>query len=199
MRQIEHFLRDIDGRWSLPLAAPVTLRVLGSTALLLQTDYGRGTKDSDVLETPEITPEVSAALLALGGKGTDLHVRHRMYLEILASAFPFLPAVPVWKFIPLEPPFTHFRIEALDVTDVCVAKLARFHRTDGDDIAAMVERGLVDPDRFVVRFRSAAERWFFDARGEELPRIIRNFHRLQRDEFGVDETEIDLPDWLAPD
>ena len=141
MQQIEHFLLDIDGRWSLPLAAPVTLRVLGSTALLLQTDYARGTKDSDVLETPEITTEVSAALLALGGKGTDLHVRHRMYLEILASAFPFLPATPVWKFVRLKPPLIHFRIEALDVTDVCVAKLARFHRTDCDDIAAMVERG----------------------------------------------------------
>ena len=85
------------------------------------------------------------------------------------------------------------------MTDVCVAKLARFHRTDCDDIAAMVERGLVDLDQFVMRFRSAAERWFFDARGEELPRIIRNFHRVQRDEFGMDETEIDLPDWLAPD
>jgi hypothetical protein len=55
MRQIEHFLRDIDSRWPGPIAAPVTLRVLGSTALLLQTDYARGTKDSDVLETPEIT------------------------------------------------------------------------------------------------------------------------------------------------
>lgn len=199
MTQVEDFLHDLDRRWTPPLPVPVTLRVLGSTALLLQTDYARGTKDSDILETPEITPAVSAALLSLGGRGTDLHRRHRMYLEIVPSAFPFLPILPVWQFVSLVPPLTGLRVEVLDVVDVCVAKLARFHRTDHDDIAAMVERGLVNPDRLIARFRSAAERWHFDARGEDLPRIVANLHRVQRDELGVEESEIDLPDWLVPD
>jgi hypothetical protein len=199
MPQVEDFLRDLDRRWAPPLPAPLTLRVLGSTALLLQTDYVRGTKDGDVLETPEITPVVSAALLRLGGKETELHVRHRMYLEILAAAFPFLPDAPGWRAVSFDPPLSRLRVEALDVTDVCVAKLARFHRTDRDDIAAMVERGLVGPERLVERFRSAAERWHFDARGDDLPRIIRNLHQVQRDELGVEESEIELPAWLSPD
>jgi len=37
---------------------------------LLQTDYVRGTKDSDVLETIDMAPEVKQALLALAGEDT---------------------------------------------------------------------------------------------------------------------------------
>ena len=45
---IERFLLDIDAKW--PSGGPkIALRVLGSTALMLQTSYLRGTKDSDVL------------------------------------------------------------------------------------------------------------------------------------------------------
>jgi hypothetical protein len=174
------------------------LRVLGSTALLLQTDYLRGTKDSDVLETPELTPEVGGVLLRLGGKQSGLHLRHRMYLELLKAAFPFLPEGPLWHPVRFDPPLGRLHVEALDVTDVCVAKLARFHRTDRDDIAAMVERGLVEADHLALRFRSAVERWHFDARGDDLPRIIRNLHRVERDELGVEESEIELPAWLQP-
>ena len=36
-------------------SAKVRLRVIGSSALMLQTDYARGTKDSDVLETADLT------------------------------------------------------------------------------------------------------------------------------------------------
>lgn len=60
MSQVEEFLRDLDGRWRLGSGRPLTLRLLGSTALTLQTDYARGTKDGDILETPEITEAVSA-------------------------------------------------------------------------------------------------------------------------------------------
>jgi hypothetical protein len=76
MAAIEDFLRDIDAHWTPPRPAPLTLRILGSTALLLQTHYRRGTKDSDVLETPEITPAVNAALLRLGRQRV-VHLVHQ--------------------------------------------------------------------------------------------------------------------------
>ena len=67
---VEEFLIAIDQAWTQPSSAKTTLRVIGSTSLLLQTDYVRGTKDSDVLETIDMAPEVKQALLALAGEDT---------------------------------------------------------------------------------------------------------------------------------
>jgi len=63
---------------------------------MLQANYERGTKDSDVLETPELTSEIQASLLQLAGQGTDLAKKHRIYLEFVANGLPLLPQVPVW-------------------------------------------------------------------------------------------------------
>jgi hypothetical protein len=200
MSRVEAFFRDLDQRWTVPVEGPITLRLVGSTALMLQTDYVRGTKDGDVLETPEIQGAVGAALLALGGPGTALARRHGMYVELLGAAFPFLPDAPRWHPVTsFEAPLAQFRVEVLDVVDVSVAKLARFHRADQEDIAAMVERGLVTPGALLDRFRSAVDRWSLDARAEDLPRIRRNFHRVQRDVLFVDEAEVELPAWVADD
>jgi hypothetical protein len=87
----------------------------------------------------------------------------------------------------------------LDVLDVVIAKLPRYHKTDQDDIAAMVDRDLVDPERFLARFRSAVTRWSMDARADDLPRVVRNFHRVQRDHLFVGESEIALPSWIEDD
>ena len=77
-----------------------------------------------------------------------------------------------------------------------IAKLARFHKTDRDDIAAMAERELIDPERFATRFRSASRRWWHDARADELPKIHRNFHQVQQDELFVWPTPVELPPWV---
>lgn len=53
---IDDFLTDLDAQWTGPTNTNITLRLLGSTALFLQTTYRRGTKDSDVIETSQITP-----------------------------------------------------------------------------------------------------------------------------------------------
>lgn len=56
---VEELLWDIDQSWVADGPDKVTLRIVGSSALFLQTDYRRGTKDSDVLETAELTKECS--------------------------------------------------------------------------------------------------------------------------------------------
>jgi hypothetical protein len=66
---------------------------------MLQTGYERGTKDSDVLETAAITVAVKARLLVLGGEGTDLHRRHRLYVEVVGNGIP--PNIPpFWRDLP---------------------------------------------------------------------------------------------------
>jgi hypothetical protein len=92
---VRDFFEDLDGRWGPPTGAKIPLRIIGSSALMLQTGYERGTKDSDVLETDAITTAVKARLFHLGGKGSELHQRHRLYVEVVGNGIPFgLPDVP---------------------------------------------------------------------------------------------------------
>jgi hypothetical protein len=56
MTPVENLLRHIDSRWRErdPPAEKIRLSVIGASALLPQTQYQRGTKDSDILETAQL-------------------------------------------------------------------------------------------------------------------------------------------------
>jgi hypothetical protein len=167
---LEEFFRDLDAQWRWPVDAEMGLRLIGSAALTLQTNYERGTKDSDVLETTSLTDEIKTRLLAIAGKDSRLFDRHRFYLEIIASGIPFLPHGPIWHpLAALNADLERFRIEALDVVDVVVSKFKRAHAVDMDDIAAMVDAGTVPHARLIERFRSAVDLFSCDARASDLP------------------------------
>jgi hypothetical protein len=195
---VDDFLTAIDERWTpSPSDPPKTrLRIIGCSALLLQTDYARGTKDSDVLESADLPAETKARLLELAGVGTALHVRHRHYLEFVPGGLPLLRQSPLWHpRVRLSAALRHFEIEVLDVVDVVVSKLKRLHADDASDIEAMVERGLVPHASALTCFREAVDFHSLGAGAEDLERSLDNFHWLERDVFGVPETDIELPDW----
>jgi hypothetical protein len=163
---------------------------------MLQTDYERGTKDSDVLETHDVTADVKKRLLDLAGAGTDLHTRHRIYLDVVPNGIPFLSQRAVYHGLTdLNATLRHLELEVLDVVDVVVAKLKRFHANDRSDIAAMVDLDLVPHEQLVSRFREAADSFAGDARVEELPRYLGNLHIVERDFLFVEPTDLDLPEW----
>jgi hypothetical protein len=194
---IEDFLRDIDRGWQACGDQRVSLHVIGSMALMLQTDYQRGTKDSDILETELLTPGARQQLLAIAGPGTKLHAKHRVYIEVVANGFPFLPQVPRWRLLPeLNAGLQNFDVQVLDVVDVVVSKLKPFRARDQQDIAAIVDRGLVPHVGLVDRFRAAVDSFSYEARAEDLPGYIDNLHQIERDLFGVAESEIELPSWI---
>lgn len=198
MNPVEVFIEAIDRAWPAPAAPRIELRVLGSSALFLHCDYQRGTKDSDVLETAQVSGDVVATLKRLAGKGTPLHERHRLYLDVLGPHFPFLPQEPRWwPRDDLTRRLTHFSVAVLDPTDVVISKLPRFHANDVQDIREVVLRGLVDHAEFVMRFRSAIDGFAMDARADDFPRYVRRLHQVERDFFGVGESEIDLPSWVT--
>lgn len=191
---IRSFFQDIDGRWRIVRKEKLRLRVIGSAALMLQTDYVRGTKDSDILETTEMTEADKQRLLELAGIGSDVAQRHRMYLEIVSSGLPFLPQSPHWLPLPvLNPLLNHLTIEVLEVVDVVVSKLKRFSANDANDVRAMIEAGLVEHGRLIERFLSAVDFYGCDARADDLPKYVRNLHQVERDLFAVPETKIELP------
>jgi hypothetical protein len=194
MSPLEAFFRDIDKGLRLSSPTPLRLNVIGSSALLLQTDYNRGTKDADVLQVPDLTPSIAKALLRLAGKDTDIHVRHRLYFDVVSSGLPFMPHPPQWHAVSFSAPFLNFEIYALDVVDVVVSKLKRFSSNDREDIEAMINRSLVPHARLIERFNSAVDWQKMGADAERIPTYASNLNKIERDMLGVEETTFDLDD-----
>ena len=65
MPGLDDFFRELDRAWSGSSTKPIPLHLIGSTALMLQARYSRGTKESDLLETMTLTPEVQRQLMTL--------------------------------------------------------------------------------------------------------------------------------------
>jgi hypothetical protein len=150
-----------------------------------------------VLETTDLSVRAKERLIELAGQGTELHLRHNMYLELVSSGLPFLPQKAAYhRLNDLNAELHHLELEVLDSVDVVVSKLKRFHANDRSDIEAMIEKGLVPHDRLVSRFREAVDYYEGDARAEDFPRYVKNLHVVERDSFAVSESEIELPEWI---
>ncbi|MBP9085183.1 MAG: hypothetical protein KBG15_03655 [Kofleriaceae bacterium] len=193
MQSISDFFAELDHAWG-DEAVPVILPLFGAGALVLQTAYYRATKDSDIFETLQHTASIKSRLQQLAGRDAVLHRRHRMYLEFVPNGIPFFPREPLWHPVPLR--LRWLRIQALDITDVEVSKLARFHADDRQDIDEMVQRGLVSHTRLYERFVDAVHERSMDARADQLPAYVDRFHTVERDMFGTEESEIELPSWI---
>lgn len=195
MELIKEFFLDLD-RGLPPAPEKVELRLIGSAALMLQAGYERGTKDSDILETSSISGPVKEKLLSLAGKGSSLHTKYGIYLDIVCEALPFLPQRPLFHPFTAIRGLKHCQLSVLDITDVVVSKLKRFNANDVTDIRAVAAKQLLKPARLSRRFRDAADCYSTDARASELPRYVRNLNTVERDFLSVPESEIELPGWL---
>lgn len=192
---VELFLRDLDRQWS-RAEEKIPLKVLGSTALMLQTPYVRGTKDSDVLGVDPVLGEVAAKLIQLAGEGTTLHLKHQVYLDIVGPGIPFLPRPTLWHPADwLNHDLQSFVVNVLDVTDVVVSKLKRFNASDRNDIRAMVELDLIEHPKLVERFLCAADAWADGGSASDLPSYARNLNWVEREFLGEPETPYELPPW----
>lgn len=195
---IKEYFIELDRAWKGSMNIPIPLRVIGGMALVLQYDYKRVTKDADIIEVDEITEQIKSDILGIAGKNSKLHKKYRLYVEFLKKAFPFLPLNPNYtKIADLNKMLTNFYVEALDATDVIISKLPRFKGPDVDDISAMIEMGVVDKENLDKRFRMAVNEWTCDARADDLPKIIENYHVIERDMFFTDESKIELPEWIC--
>jgi hypothetical protein len=194
---VADFIVDIDRHWNPAAETPIPVRIIGSTALLLQTNYVRGTRDSDVIRSDAITEDVARRLLALAGKDTKLFERHRMYIELVHSGILFRRQKVEWiEPAALNARLTNFHVEVMSVVDVVVSKLKRLHQNDLDDIAAMVDLELVTHEALIATFREAVD-FTMDAKADDLPKFRANLHRVERDMFGIEEpTVIELPSWI---
>lgn len=195
MQRTEAFLAALDAAWDPPGRGKTTLRIIGASALALQTPYDRVSQDADVLETADIPPERKESLLALAGEKTALAVRTGMHIQFVPPGLPFLPGKPAFHSVPSLARLRHVDVEVLDILDVVVSKLKPFRPRDLADIKAMADAGRLDAKRLLTRLRAAMHWYELDARAEkDLPRIIKNFHTVQRDILAVPETEFETDD-----
>ncbi len=89
MQNVNSLFLDVDAAWgTASVSRKILIPIIGSVALMLQTEYRRGTKDSDILETAALTGDIQDRLTALAGKGTTLHTRHGVYIEVVANSLP---------------------------------------------------------------------------------------------------------------
>jgi hypothetical protein len=188
------FLRAVDAAWSLKTDHKIPLHVLGSTALFLQTDYVRGTKDGDVLQTRHIASPIRERLLELAGPKSKLAVNYGMYIDIVSPNIPMLPMSSEWHAYPLR--LQHFEVEVLDIHDVVVSKLKRWHAGDRDDVRAMAEADRLHRDRLISRFEAVVDRYKFDGRADLLPRMADRLNFIERDWLAEEPTLFDFPEEL---
>ncbi len=194
MALIEVFLKEIDSGWKPIGEEPITLQIIGSAALMLQTRYERGTKDSDILESRDGSPKIKAQLLTLAGKDTDIYKRLHLYVDIVNRAILFLPQSPLFHPLPrIE--LKNFRVEVLDIVDIALSKLKRFNSDDANDIRAMADKKLIDHPRLVSRFQAAADWFSIDARAPDLARYLKNLNKVEREILAVPPSEIELPEF----
>jgi Nucleotidyltransferase of unknown function (DUF6036) len=197
MQPVEALFVDIDRRWKPPVPGHrQVVPIIGASALMLATEYQRGTKDSDVLQTSALDACAAAPLETLAGLGSDLHRRHRLYVEVVPEAFPFLPRRPRWNRAAFAASLTHLDIDVLDVVDIVVRKLRRFHGSDRDDVDAMIALGLVVHSKLIERFQDAFDTASETAAADALPRCVRNLNQVERDAFGVEPSVFEYPPWV---
>jgi hypothetical protein len=79
-----------------------------------------------------------------------LRARPDMNVDLACPA-DFIPPLPGWeeRSIPIEGPFHHY-----DLYAQCLAKIERGHHKDRADVAAMLERGLVQRERLQEFFEA---------------------------------------------
>lgn len=192
MALIEDFLKEVDANWKGVGGEPVRLQIIGSGALMLQTDFLRGTKDSDVLESAGVTAPVKSQLLALAGRNSPMSDRYRHYVDVVKLGLLFMPQRAL--FHPVESlKLRNFKVEVLDIVDVAVSKLARYKLEDANDIRAMADRGLLDHARFIKRFKAAADWFSMDARASDVPKYLERLRVVERDILAVPPADIELP------
>ena len=157
------FLTDIDSQ----LTQPVDLHCLGGFVVADRFDVSRTTADLDILQT---VSETSRALVALAGRGTPLHKKHKVYIDVVAMAV--VPENYEARLIELHPhTFRHLRLWALEVHDLVLAKLTRNIDRDREDVRRLARHPGLD--------RALLEQRYRDELRFQVPQADREDNTLQ--------------------
>lgn len=142
----QSFLSDIDAS----LHEDVELHCLGGFVITVMYDLARPTADVDVIA---ITPRSQIeSLMSLAGQGSDLHRKHKVYLQLVGVAP--VPESYEERLTEISPgTFNHLRLLALDPYDLALSKLERNTQRDRDDVKHLERTVAFDLDKLQERYQ----------------------------------------------
>jgi hypothetical protein len=140
------FLSEIDRA----ATSPIAMHCIGGFAVSLYYGLARPTGDIDVVD---VAPgSAKPWLTRTAGRGSALHKKHRVYLQIVTVAV--LPYSYEDRVVPIfEDQFDHLRLMVLDPYDLTLSKLTRNLEVDLEDVKHLVQSGELDLDVLETRYR----------------------------------------------
>lgn len=142
----KEFLEEVDAL----VTEACTLPCFGGFVATQKYGLSRQTVDIDVLDVAP--PHSAKALTEIGGKGSRLAIKHKVYLDIVAIANP--PYDYQSRLQPMyEGAFRHLSMLTMDPYDVALTKLERDNDKDFQDVLELAERIPFDLDLFETRYR----------------------------------------------
>ena len=141
------FLRDV-GR---TLGQSVEVHCLGGFVLTVLWGLPRPTGDVDFIE---IRPsEAGDELLNVAGEGSELAKRHKLHFHRVTVAEH--PEGYASRLVDITPRgLSRMRLQALEVHDLVLAKLARNSPRDRADVEFLVRKGVLDRQSLEDRFEN---------------------------------------------
>jgi len=96
---------------------------------------------------------VMSELTKIGGKGSDLHRKHRVYLDAVTIATP--PENYQDRLVPMFPgAWRRLQLFALEAHDLALSKLERNGERDRDDVQQLARAGHLRPEVLKERYYS---------------------------------------------
>jgi len=130
------------------LSEDVHLHCCGGFVVTQLYGVARTTSDVDFLG---VVPNVWSRLTEIGGKGSTLHKKHKIYLDAVTVATP--PENYEERMIPLFPGvWRRLQLSALEVHDLALSKLERNIDRDSDDVQRLARAGYLMPEVLKERY-----------------------------------------------
>ncbi len=155
------FLHEIDHQ----VSGQTELHCLGGFVLAEHYGLLRPTADVDIIEARGSTD--LRTLQTIGGKGSTLAQRHKVYLDIVTVAT--VPEDYELRLVDLCPgAFMHLRLKAFERHDLALAKLARNADHDREDVKRLALGPGLDCALLRERYQQEMRFQFGDAKQADL-------------------------------
>ena len=140
------FFAEVDSH----LTENVHLHCCGGFVMTQLYAVARTTSDVDFLG---VVPDLRSDLIEIGGKGSALHQKHKVYLDAVTAATP--PENYEERLAPMFPgAWPRLRLFALEAHDLALSKLERNIERDRDDVQQLARAGHLKPEVLKERYYS---------------------------------------------
>jgi Nucleotidyltransferase of unknown function (DUF6036) len=139
------FLRDLDAQ----LHGVVALRCIGGFVVTQQYGIGRSTSDIDFLSVSAVSDD---NVEALGGLGSELHKKYRVYLQYVGIATPPCGYADRLQVMFPEAHLKKLQLFALDPVDLALSKLERNSDRDREDVLRLARAGYIEIEVLRTRY-----------------------------------------------